>query len=1583
MKRVAGAALALLVATTARGDGDPAQPDETVTLPLTPPERPFLLVDAPRRFTSTEPAKVRLQLRYGGQAFVAVYRARDPHALAGVAGTRQGLAIAQSPLGLEAEGLLAGDVARGRALDLVSRGRVALPKPRQARNVADETEVYDSNEAQEDEIATYWVSTGDWSVREVDLGRLPPGLYLVRVLAGPYATSALLSVGELVLLARRGDTHDTVHVTDANGAPLSGIAVRAETDGHVVARAVTSESGSARIDASDAPVVRYVAERGTDFAWTDVTHARLDPCDPRVYLATGRPTYRTGEIVHVRGHVRGCDRQGRFVALANERVLLEPNPEGTDPLEVRTDADGNFVARLDTGATLTATIRGERQERTIRIDHRSLPVRGITVSVDRPVAVSGQTIRVTVADDDGGWPRARSVTLDTPAGRLVESIGPGAPAVFHVPVPPQGEPIERWTLTASLADAHRVTIAATEVWVGRTSTLLSVDAPERGTSGRNTRITVRATDLLGAATSGAARVTVHASDGNRPLGAALFTTRAEVPASGRRTLDVPLTGNGPWWIAAKRGDASAEAIVWAAERPPSLAARGPLAVMPATDRIAPGQRLAIDVRMPRGAGASWVTLEQGSVWTERSLDAAPGQTVRVTLPVPSRARGLAKVVVAHVARGTVTTASATIDVATSGEIELAAETDRRVYAQGERARVTLLATKPDGSPSDGVATVWLADAGYWEMGEETYPLPGAYLALPGRMATGGDSTAPIAFGAEEGRVFPDARIEWNGRLVPGTTHRHGWGHYARVIRVTRQGDTLEIARDIAREAGLAGARACTERVREVGTAHFLARDLPWDLVAIKLAELTQTEPFVRNRVLHFACPGAGIGLGSIGGLGHGSGAGGGGMGLAGRGGPTREERLYGTLAFIGLARLGPDGRVELELDLPDHPGRWRVESLVIADDGGGDRAHAIVHTQRPLELWSDTPPRLAPGDEAAMAIHVRAPSLAGQTVTLDVEPSARLSLATAPPRTVTLDARGEATADLRVALARTNARGPTSSEADIVVRAQAGAHRDDVRARVIAVPSHTVQPVAMRALVGPEPTDVHVPLPSLAAPASLAISIDSGLAESIDDVLDGLMEPRWHIAAMRVDRMASMRALLDAASRLPDADAQTLRARIEHAIASEAEGLHRLASSSGGLSWWSGLPDSGRVTAEALSALDDLALNDDRWEPAWDSLRRQARADALSGEAAAIAALVLARSEGEGDRELSRALLDEAASGDPTDLARLTFALRAAHALAESDRSERASAPDGRAHAASTNAGASSARADMLAAPAPRRGRPARPTVRSLARDLRSALRARVADGGEPGPCRGPIWFLCYERWGERGDVARAAAALLDTNGDARTEAAAALRWLSRRPPAENQWFWGSAEADVLALASRVMPHRDDGRPQYRVLVDGRPVSLRAGRVQLASGARDVRIAFTGRSDRLLRVRVDGVVETPEPTRHAGNASLTRAFAHAGGTWRVDLSFTTPATARDVELAVPLPSGLELAGEAQAPDGSHMTIVDGTVHLRWPRSPGATRVTLPLIALAEGTFAAPSARLRDATGTSWSLTAATTTRVVR
>jgi hypothetical protein len=108
---------------------------------------------------------------------------------------------------------------------------------------------------------------------------------------------------------------------------------------------------------------------------------------------------------------------------------------------------------------------------------------------------------------------------------------------------------------------------------------------------------------------------------------------------------------------------------------------------------------------------------------------------------------------------------------------------------------------------------------------------------------------------------------------------------------------------------------------------------------------------------------------------------------------------------------------------------------------------------------------------------------------------------------------------------------------------------------------------------------------------------------------------------------------------------------------------------------------------------------------------------------------------------------------------------------------------------------------------------------------------------------------------------------------------------------------------------------------------------------------------------------------------------LARSFTETGGAWRADVTFETPRDARDVELALPLPAGLEPAGEAEGPAGATMTMIAGTLHFRWERGPGRARFRIPLVRVSDGTFATPPARLRDASGTRWALTAATTTTV--
>jgi hypothetical protein len=207
--------LPLLLATVARAD------EHGADVFIEAPARPFLLLDARRRYLPTEHAHAYVQRRGGGDARLGVFRVHDPRAFLAASVTRQGVSTAAGPWGDACEVLMRSDAPLPRSharLTLVSLRTVTTAAPPAARRaVGDETEAYDSNESDEGMVETWGVSARGWGVADVDLGALPAGTYLLRAQDGMFATSALLSVGETVVLLRRGDARDHVRVTDAEG----------------------------------------------------------------------------------------------------------------------------------------------------------------------------------------------------------------------------------------------------------------------------------------------------------------------------------------------------------------------------------------------------------------------------------------------------------------------------------------------------------------------------------------------------------------------------------------------------------------------------------------------------------------------------------------------------------------------------------------------------------------------------------------------------------------------------------------------------------------------------------------------------------------------------------------------------------------------------------------------------------------------------------------------------------------------------------------------------------------------------------------------------------------------------------------------------------------------------------------------------------------------------------------------------------------------------------------------------------------------------------------------------------------------
>ncbi|MEM9191560.1 MAG: hypothetical protein AAGF12_20470 [Myxococcota bacterium] len=1487
--------------------------DDVVPLPLEPPSRPFLLVDAERRFLPTENAEVRIQLRDGGRARLTVYRLRGSDDAFQLGGARQGVALASSTLGAEAERLLLAPGSlpvEGERLVLLRDTPLPMPRPNRARHVLNETQVYDSNEEEESDVSTYWVRTGNWSVRRMNLGKLDAGTYLVRVIAGPYASTALLSVGETVMLVRRGDVEDLVFVTNAQGQPVGNQRVEA-IDEEVVGFAVTNERGIARFPARNSLALRYRLTRGSEALYSDVVHARLDPCDPRVYLATGRPRYRRGERVYLRGQVRGCDADGNYVGLANEPVIVA---HGDAQTEATSDQDGNFIAELIAdapGEPLIARHRGRASERRVQYDNRRLPRQSVVVVTDRPWATAGTTVQVRVSDENGGWPTRSDVSLEVGERWFHGEVGPGQPAVFHIPIPAHLREVRHWDLVARVSHGS-VTVGRASLFVGPSQDIVEVSADERGQPGTDHRLDVRLSDLGGNPHAGELQISTWSADGAGRRRRKLSEHTSRVGPSGQASVAARLSGAGPWVLRAElsSGDGH-EVVVWSRRRPPALSPRGPLAVFPASSRALPGQPVDVQVRVPRGPGSVFLTYEQGSVLHVEHLRGAGLRQVR--FPAPSTGRGLGKLVATHISRGRVRTASATLQIATAREVTMSAETNKSHYDGGEIAKLRLEARDETGQPARGVVSLWVADAGYWDLGDDDYPLPGPYLSRTGRPASSGDSTAPQGYGAEEGRFLPDARMVWNGDSLPRSSFRHAWGHFGRVLRLQAQGELPAVVGAVATAVGLEGAEVCPELVEEHGVVDLRVTDLPWDMVVHRIAEQVDTYAQREGNKIHLPCPG-GIGLGNGSGFGRG-----GGRAPAIRSGAatsTREERLLGTLRFIGLRRLNDDGSLEYDLELPAEPGRFRLEALLITDDGGGDRAHAVVRTQKPLTVWTNLPAALRPGDEGRGSLEIV--SAVDQVVQLDVELPPLLELARPLPSTVAVT-RGSTIVPIPL-----RAREP--GEGAYRVSVTGGTYSD-----AVSTPFQVLRPEAMQhfrvgSLVGPEATVVDIPLPRLSEEGLLRVQPSVGVADAIRTAFEEVRAPRWQISAMRLDRVATLDGLITAAETLPRRERGTLVEDLRHAHRAEIADLHRMATRHG-VRWWRGLAANMQLTAEALS----LGLYDRAHPQALYRLLDAEAHNRFSGTQAALTALAFARVDANrevGDlRPRVLRLLDVVMQEGEPPLDALTYALRAAREVRAVHRARR------------------------------------------LSLRVEARLQELIQRAEAPTSCGGPVWFLCYRRWGGRGVAARAAVALLEGGPTYRQSAVDTARWLAQRGPTASGFQWGREAGAELALLARLRPTRPS---PVRARIDGSLVPLQGGTVRIPVGAARLQLEFSAREGRLQRVEVDGQVQIEAPDRRLGPTRFTRHFRPTPGGLELELE-TELDHGSAMTLTVPLPAGA-MINDSNEVSGCMLSHLSGALELRCPADgPRRRQLRIGLSRISSGEFEAGSATLVSEHPDEWAI----------
>lgn len=185
--------------------------------------------------------------------------------------------------------------------------------------------------------------------------------------------------------------------------------------------------------------------------------------------------------------------------------------------------------------------------------------------------------------------------------------------------------------------------------------------------------------------------------------------------------------------------------------------------------------------------------------------------------------------------------------------------------------------------------------------------------------------------------------------------------------------------------------------------------------------------------------GNGIGLGSIGTIGHGSGSGG--MRGTTRGGAIRTGAApmpHGATFWLAPRRTGSDGKVRFEVPLGSVPTTWRIGIVADADAGPMATTTVDVTASLPLSVRADTGAYLVAGDVVEARVDVRNDTAAARVVRLTTQADGAGSLAGAPPKPLTVPARGTAAAFVRVRADR------------------AGTGRLTVRAESAGVPTDTL-----------------------------------------------------------------------------------------------------------------------------------------------------------------------------------------------------------------------------------------------------------------------------------------------------------------------------------------------------------------------------------------------------------------------------------------------------------------------------------------------------------------------------------------------
>ena len=672
-----------------------------------------------------------------------------------------------------------------------------------------------------------------------------------------------------------------------------------------------------------------------------------------------------------------------------------------------------------------------------------------------------------------------------------------------------------------------------------------------------------------------------------------------------------------------------------------------------------------------------------------------------------------------------------------------------------------------------------------------------------------------------------------------------------------------------------------------------------------------------------------------------------------------RRRFKAVPLFVGDVGTGPDGEVEVPLQLADDITRFRVTAIASAELGPTARTGPArfgvgaqtLEVSTPLNVRAVLPRVLRPGDAAELAAMVTIPA----DGVLEVRARSRGD-------NVTL--RGPATRKQRVTKGEVvrvpfavRAGDPGDVDIELHASLRSGARRH-VRGGVVRPLRVEVERTAVEraavygSVAGDRPIAVPVALPP-GKHGTLDVTLTSTALGDLRDAADYLADYPYGCVEQTASRLVPLIALRGLGSRVPDGDAA-----VSEAIAH----LRSMQLPSGRFAYWPGSREPSAFGTAYAS---------------WILLRARTAGHVVPKDS------------------LDRALSTLAADAT-RDLPRPTYARHRAlveRALAVRALAERGQVPDAAFASLWSQRDRLPVFARLLLLQALHRADPEDARIEPLLESLSAAIEQRpaVAHVVDPTEDAGRWWFAFSSA--TRTDALALQTLLQVAPDDPRVEKLA--RGLRERRRG-GRWRNTQENAFALLALSQYARHREAATPNHRIeawigptrVVDakvrGFDLVQRGGAVGLAAA---LRTATDGKTHVVIRRRGEGrayyrigMAWTPARTAaRSQGLALTRAAPRrvgVGDTAVIEIELSTDTPQRFIAVEVPLPAGLE-AVDTSLGAGARARVAAGGEHsallshreLRPDRvllffdslPPGSTRHTIPVVATTPGHFTLPAA----------------------